>query len=400
MVWAPFPLAPESGVTLDHAHKDIVIQAAFNTGGDRFVTASYDKTVKVWDTASQELISVFKGHEDEPIKADFSPDGRHVASVSRLGTVRVWNIETLEEVFRQESSSNHFSESASPRYGSRGRLLLEFITGLSPSPFARRGSKLVNYDGAQMVVHDTRDWTTLHKLISDTNAGWPVISPSGGLVAKLTDKLDYIDVWDLDTGAKRYSLKGHDSGKQVFWAEFSNDSSQIVTCAMDKTAIVWDAGDGTKLARMEGHTSWLTQARFSPGGDRIATASADGTAKIWDTETGNHLSTLSNSTGRRRRISNVEFNPDPEVLRVLTTSTDDTIRIWAPDGAVARELLQITRDSKLIYATWSPDGRRILSCWKDGVVRLYGTIPWGHLAAIGDDSVEMQERISEWRASQ
>ncbi|GEM_PF-1897868 len=95
----------------------------------------------------------------------------------------------------------------------------------------------------------------------------------------------------------------------------------------------------------------------------------------------------------------MEFNPDPGVSRVLTTALENVVRVWDPTGPVGREVLQITRDSKLIYATWSPDGRTILSCWKDGVVQLYKTVPWEEFAKI-TDADEMADRIKQWRAIQ
>jgi WD40 repeat protein len=137
-------------------------------------------------------------------------------------------------------------------------------------------------------------------------------------------------------------------------------------------------------------------ARFSPDGERIATSGFDIEAFIWNARTGKLLSTL---IGANKRFTNVEFNPDPGVSRVLTTAMDNGVRVWDPAGPVGREVLQITRDSKLIYAKWSPDGRMILTCWKDGVVQLHKTVPWEEFAEI-TDADEMKRRIGRWREAQ
>lgn len=245
-----------------------------------------------------------------------------------------------------------------------------------------------------MVVIDSGDGDVLVPLAGSGGAGWPVISPSGEFVAMITDTLDHVNVWDLETGAIRFTLAGHDAKKQAFWAEFSQDSSRIVTSSMDKTAIVWNAENGTRLQRLVGHTDYLILARFSPDGERIATASADGTAKVWNAATGELLSTFK---GHSTLLTNVEFNPDPDVPRLLTTAVDNAVRVWDPNGFEARELLQITRDSKLVYATWSPDGRQILTCWKDGVVRVHETVPWAELAGVGDHAIPMEDRVRLWR---
>ncbi len=49
---------------------------------------------------------------------------------------------------------------------------------------------------------------------------------------------------------------------------------------------VWDAGTGTALLNLKGHTSLVISACFSPDSTRVVTASYDGTAKVWDAQTG------------------------------------------------------------------------------------------------------------------
>jgi eukaryotic-like serine/threonine-protein kinase len=106
-IWAPGDTQSDVTDTLAHAHNDIVIQASFSPDGSQIVTASFDKTVKVWDTASQKLLVVFPGHTNELLKADFSPDGRRVVSVDSHGVSRVWDLQTREEIFHQPSSVRH-----------------------------------------------------------------------------------------------------------------------------------------------------------------------------------------------------------------------------------------------------------------------------------------------------
>jgi WD40 repeat protein/tRNA A-37 threonylcarbamoyl transferase component Bud32 len=387
-IWSPVHMNPNASDTLSNAHEDIVIQAAFNSDGDRIVTASFDKTAKVWDAASQELLVVLRGHTHELIKADFSPDGQRVVSVDSHGTTRVWEWATRQELFQQEFSSDRFFRSAEANDGLRG-FLTEFVAGFSSNPFSPSSihpKVVVNSEQGMLVRHGI-DGGDSFLLMGSTDVGWPAISPKGHLVAAMTDANDVIKVWDLKTGDLKYSLTGHDG--MTFWAEFSRDSTRIVTGSMDRTAIVWDATNGKELVELRGHKALVSVARFSPDGERIATSGMDNESMIWNAETGDLLSTLK---GPERRTTNVEFNPNPNVPRVLTTGLDNIVRIWDPKGPVGREILQITRDSKLNYATWSPDGRSILTCWKDGVVRLYKTIPWTDFTEI-NDRTEMADRI-------
>ncbi len=284
-IWAPVHTKSDVTDTLGRAHDDLVIQAAFSPDGSRIVTASYDKTVKVWETASQKLLLVFPGHTNELLKADFSPDGRRIVSVDSRGEFRVLDSRTGEEIFHQAFSSDRFFKSAESRNGLRG-IFLDHVAGLSSNPFSPSANEpkvVVNSDQGLLVRRgvDGRDSFLLKE---GQNVAWPVINPSGDLVAAMTATLDVINVWDLNTGELNYTLKGHKS--VAFWAEFSRDGKRIVTGSANKTAIVWDASDGAKLFPLIGHKNFVSVAHFSPDGERIATSGFDIEALIWNARTG------------------------------------------------------------------------------------------------------------------
>jgi WD domain, G-beta repeat len=70
-----------------------VYSAAFSPDGKRIVTASSDKTARVWDAESGKPIGEpLRGHEDAVFSAAFSPDGKHIVTTSKDQTARVWGI--------------------------------------------------------------------------------------------------------------------------------------------------------------------------------------------------------------------------------------------------------------------------------------------------------------------
>src|SRR5262249_46400656 len=71
-------------------HEDVVKSAAFSPDGSRIVTASKDKTARIWDTASAKEIAVLRGHEGR-VSAAFSPDGSRIVTASEDKTARIWD---------------------------------------------------------------------------------------------------------------------------------------------------------------------------------------------------------------------------------------------------------------------------------------------------------------------
>ena len=61
-----------------------VFSAQFSPDGQRVVTASDDKTARLWDAASGKPIGEPMKHEDGVVSAQFSPDGQRVVTASGI----------------------------------------------------------------------------------------------------------------------------------------------------------------------------------------------------------------------------------------------------------------------------------------------------------------------------
>ncbi|MEH2331155.1 nSTAND1 domain-containing NTPase, partial [Nostoc sp.] len=72
-------------------HTSYVNSASFSPDGKRIVTASADKTARVWDISGKQIAEL-KGHTSYVNSASFSPDGKRILTASDDKTARVWDI--------------------------------------------------------------------------------------------------------------------------------------------------------------------------------------------------------------------------------------------------------------------------------------------------------------------
>jgi dipeptidyl aminopeptidase/acylaminoacyl peptidase len=76
-------------------HDGEVRSAQFSAGGQRVVTASVDKTARVWDAATGKALSEPMQHDGEVWSAQFSADGQRVVTASTDMAVRVWDLPAI-----------------------------------------------------------------------------------------------------------------------------------------------------------------------------------------------------------------------------------------------------------------------------------------------------------------
>ena len=77
------------------------------------------------------------------------------------------------------------------------------------------------------------------------------------------------------------------------------------------------------LKTLRGHTIGVSSVAWSPDGQKIVSSSTDNTIKIWDTDTHVCLGTLS---GHLYGVSSVAWSPDGQ--KIASGSYDNNIKIW------------------------------------------------------------------------
>jgi WD40 repeat protein len=103
---------------LQMGHSGIVYAVAYSPDGRRIATASFDDTIKIWDTESGRELRTLAGHTNTVYAVAYSPDGRRIATGSWDNTVKIWNAETGQEI---RTLTGHTSRITSVTYSPEGR---------------------------------------------------------------------------------------------------------------------------------------------------------------------------------------------------------------------------------------------------------------------------------------
>lgn len=75
-------------------HSHIIPCLVISADSKILISGSRDKTIKMWELETGELIRTLKGHTDGVHTLALSPDGQIIASGSADKTIKLWHLET------------------------------------------------------------------------------------------------------------------------------------------------------------------------------------------------------------------------------------------------------------------------------------------------------------------
>ncbi len=194
--------------------------------------------------------------------------------------------------------------------------------------------------------------------------------------AVLTASRDHsVHLWDAVSGR---TIRNLVEGGPVQSATFSLDNTRIFTVSADRVARLWNASSGDLLESYKGLVA-AQPPRFvavaDPFGTRALLAYADRTLRLTDLRSPRVIETLRGHTGL---VTAAAFSSDG--LALLTACSDGSARLWsAEDGQLRATLRRHT--GALRSVAFSPSGTRIITIGEDDTPRLWNEVG-AHIAAL------------------
>jgi hypothetical protein len=296
-------------------HSFVTCCAKFTPDGKRVVTASFDRTVRVWDVQTGKELHRFLGHRNIITGLDVSRDGKWAISVSHDGSSRVWDLVQYRAVGRVGTSADNCPD----------------VIAFTPDG---RQALLGGWDGKVRLLDLTkfkeiREFKGHRK---NVRIHAVAVSPDGTQGVSGSDDTT-VRLWDLATGQPLLCFTGHTG--LVHSVAYAPDGRHVLSGSGDGSVRLWEAATGKEVR------SFATPAHsvaFSPDGSRILTGTGPDKVRLWDVASGKELASFAQDGHYGDWLGCVDFSPDGRYA--LSGGDDGTAHLWRlpdPDQATKAE---------------------------------------------------------------
>ncbi|MEH2086810.1 NB-ARC domain-containing protein [Nostoc sp.] len=260
-------------------HTAPVTALAITPDSERVISSSFDKTLKIWEIKSRKELFTCIGHKKRVTAVAITPDGKWVISGSIDKTLKIWDLETGQELFTLRNNSMPVRTLAITPDGKR----LISVSQVSIFSFSDPNSFINIWDlEKKEIILTVKPDVGVVRSLAVTPDGKQFISGScGGNI----DDACKIFVWDLETGEKFFTI-GTNSLPMVDVLAVTADGQRLISSNLNGATIsVWNLKTGEELNYLIGHDNRVISIAVTPNGQQLISAAADCTLKIWDLAT-------------------------------------------------------------------------------------------------------------------
>jgi len=371
--------APHLALTTElRGHTGPVLAAQWSPDESVVLTASDDKSARIWRAADGHLLASCDGHSEAVTSAAFSPDGRRIATGGADQALFIWNAADGRRLLGPLPSPPQHSEMPSdPSVPFPGPAETAHSGTINHIAFAPKAPLLATAgaDGRVLVwnvetgacVHSLEAHRGPVQMVQFSADGASLVSAGGDGAAR---------IWKVETGELARTLGGDGGHKEIIqsaqWSP-APGPPRVLTAGADGRAILWDAETGdaifscnTKSVRGEG--TLVTGAAFSQAGALFVTANSAGAVQVWDAATGQLLADFVD----KEELAPAAVNAlalDRQGRLAATASDNGVVKLW--DARSGNLLLRLQHGGSLTAVAFNREGTRLISSSRDGTVRVW-----------------------------
>jgi len=339
-------------------HGGSVNAVAVSADNRRVVSGGWDGTVRVWELDSEGPSRVLAGHDGSVNGVAVSADNRRVVSGGSDGTVRVWELD---------------SEGPS-------RVLAGHDGSVSGVAVSADGNRAVSGGSDGTVrVWDLVTGTPQRTLTGHNGSVSAVAVSADGNRAVSGSRDGTVQVWDLATG--KWVVSGgqrlrcwfiqlrcwflrrfRHTDCDVLGLSVSADGRRAVSGGSDGTVRMWDMDTGALRYTRTGQRYDLNVDVAVSADGRRAVSGVGAGMRVWDMDTGALLHTLT-GTGHYVRVA-----VSADGRHAVSGGGDRTVRVW--DLAQRAELASFVSDNEITALAATTPGTRVIAGTSGGSVHL------------------------------
>lgn len=331
----PFESKPEAIWNLGHAES--VSSVTISADGKRIISASCDKSLRVWDIASGTCLHVLLGHRDNILDSVISTNGMRTVSCSDDECVRLWDTESGDCLLTLSGM---------------GSLVL------SVSIFDTEDRVVLGCFDYTIKVLDIKSGTYQNVLSGHKDVVNDVMISTDNMRIVSISYDNNVCVWDVETGACLSSFTGR-TGSAV--KAVISTSGQKIGCISDLNSIyILNVESSTCEDYFLGHDDSITCLAISANGELLVSGSKDKSVRILDTQSKRAKCVLS---GHSKPVASVAISSDKR--RIVSGSDDKSLRVWDVDSGKCLRVIP-GWDNLVTSVVISSDRNFIISHFDDG----------------------------------
>lgn len=262
---------------------------------DKIVTASFDKTAKLWNASNGACLRTYYGHRAEVVATDFSSSSTELLATASIDrSSKIFNTETSQIL---NSFSNHGAEVIACKFHKYGDVLLTASFDNNAYLWDLRTQQLVLLENVFLCFFNSLSFFSPIVILRGHEAELSNCQWSFNCTLIATSSLDgTARLWDFRSLKTLNTFTDHRD--EVLDICFDYPGKHLATASSDCTARVYNVEENFEIISvMGGHCDEVSRVRFSPAGNLLLTASGDHTARLWNVENGTCSQTLAGHSG-------------------------------------------------------------------------------------------------------